>query len=87
MVRTIHYDLSYLVSDAERGPKGAFVLLHDLPGGAFVWQNVMPTLAATGRAVYALICSAMAIRIIRGQRTRPSGATPTRWHPHWRSWA
>ncbi|HEY7781395.1 MAG TPA: alpha/beta hydrolase [Ktedonobacterales bacterium] len=52
-VRTIHYDLSYLVSNAERGPKGAFVLLHDLPGGAFVWQNVMPTLAATGRAVYA----------------------------------
>jgi pimeloyl-ACP methyl ester carboxylesterase len=29
------------------------VLLHDLPGGAFVWQSVMPALAATGRAVYA----------------------------------
>ena len=52
-VRTIHYDLSYVVQNAERGPRGAFVLLHDLPGGAFVWQQVMPVLAGTGRAVYA----------------------------------
>lgn len=52
-VPTIHYELSYLVQNAERGPRGAIVLLHDLPGGAFVWQGVLPALAATGRAVYA----------------------------------
>ncbi|GAC1452959.1 MAG: hypothetical protein PVSMB4_13600 [Ktedonobacterales bacterium] len=52
-VPTIHYNLSYLVQNPERGPRGAFVLLHDLPGGAFVWQSVLPALAATDRAVYA----------------------------------
>lgn len=52
-VRSIHYTLSYLAQNTERGPRGAFVLLHDLPGGAFVWERVMPALAATGRAVYA----------------------------------
>ncbi|HEV2235912.1 MAG TPA: alpha/beta hydrolase [Ktedonobacterales bacterium] len=52
-VPTIHYELSYLALNAEAGPRGAIVLLHDLPGGAYVWQGVMPTLAATGRAVYA----------------------------------
>jgi pimeloyl-ACP methyl ester carboxylesterase len=49
----VRYELSYVVQNAERGPRGAIVLLHDLPGGAFVWQNVMPALAGTGRAVYA----------------------------------
>lgn len=53
IVRSIHYTLSYLVQNAERGPKGAIVLLHDMPGGAFVWESVMPALAATGHAVYA----------------------------------
>ncbi len=52
-VRSIHYTLSYLVQNAERGPEGAIVLLHDMPGGAFVWERVMPALAATGHAVYA----------------------------------
>ncbi|HEX9067986.1 MAG TPA: alpha/beta hydrolase [Ktedonobacterales bacterium] len=52
-VRSIHYTLSYVAQNAERGPKGAIVLLHDLPGGAFVWDAVMPPLAGTGRAVYA----------------------------------
>ncbi len=52
-VETIHYELSYIVQNADRGPRGAIVLLHDLPGGAFVWRNVMPALAATGRAIYA----------------------------------
>jgi pimeloyl-ACP methyl ester carboxylesterase len=52
-VPTIHYELSYLVQHPERGPRGAIVLLHDLPGGAFVWQGVLPALAETGRAVYA----------------------------------
>lgn len=52
-VPTIHYQLSYVAQNLERGPRGAIVLLHDLPGGAFVWRRVMPALAATGRAVYA----------------------------------
>ncbi len=52
-VRSIHYTLSYLAQNVERGPQGAIVLLHDLPGGAFVWKGVLPQLAATGRAVYA----------------------------------
>ena len=53
IVRSIHYTLSYVAQNTERGPQGAIVLLHDLPGGAFVWEQVMPALAATGRAVYA----------------------------------
>lgn len=52
-VRSIHYQLSYVAQNTERGPDGAIVLLHDVPGGAFIWERVMPTLAATGRAVYA----------------------------------
>jgi pimeloyl-ACP methyl ester carboxylesterase len=51
--RSIHYDLSYVVANETAGPRGAIVLLHDLPGGAFVWDGVTPTLAAMGRAVYA----------------------------------
>jgi pimeloyl-ACP methyl ester carboxylesterase len=50
---TIHYNLSYLALNAEAGGQGAIVLLHDLPGGAYVWQPLLPALAATGRAVYA----------------------------------
>ncbi len=53
IVRSVHYTLSYTVQNAERGPRGAIVLLHDLPGGAFVWEPVTAALAATGRAVYA----------------------------------
>lgn len=53
IARSIHYTLSYLAQNAESGPRGAIVLLHDLPGGAFVWESALPTLAATGRAVYA----------------------------------
>jgi pimeloyl-ACP methyl ester carboxylesterase len=52
-VRSIHYSLSYLAQNAERGSQGALVLLHDLPGGAFTWDGVLPGLAATGRAVCA----------------------------------
>jgi pimeloyl-ACP methyl ester carboxylesterase len=51
--RSIHYNLSYVVANEGAGPRGAIVLLHDLPGGAFVWDGVLPTLAATGHAVYA----------------------------------
>src|SRR6476660_6023804 len=52
-VRSIHYTLSYLAQNVERGPQGAIVLLHDLPGGAFAWEGVLPGLAAMGRANYA----------------------------------
>jgi pimeloyl-ACP methyl ester carboxylesterase len=52
-VRTVHYTLSYFVRNQSAGPRGAIVLLHDLPGGAFTWQDVLPALDATGRAVYA----------------------------------
>lgn len=51
--RSIHYDLSYVVVNEASGPRGAIVLLHDLPGGAFVWDGVLPQLAATGHAIYA----------------------------------
>jgi pimeloyl-ACP methyl ester carboxylesterase len=51
--RSIHYNLSYVVANEGAGPRGAIVMLHDLPGGAFVWDGVMPALAATGHAVYA----------------------------------
>ncbi len=52
-VPTIHYNLSYIVRNEAQGPRGAIVLLHDLPGGAFTWADALPRLAGTGRAVYA----------------------------------
>jgi pimeloyl-ACP methyl ester carboxylesterase len=51
-IRSIHYDLSYLLQGKEHGPDGAVLLLHGLPGGAFSWRTIMPALAST-RAVYA----------------------------------
>lgn len=54
VARAIHYNLSYIVQGAEHGTDGAIVLLHDLLGGAFTWEGIMPALAATGRAVYAI---------------------------------
>jgi pimeloyl-ACP methyl ester carboxylesterase len=53
IVRTIHYNLSYIVHNASAGTRGAIVLLHDLPGGAYVWAPLLDRLAGTGRAVYA----------------------------------
>ena len=50
----IHYDISYVVQGIEHGLDGAIVLLHDILGGAFVWDNVMPALAGLNRAVYAI---------------------------------
>jgi pimeloyl-ACP methyl ester carboxylesterase len=52
--RVIHYNLSYLVQGAEYGTDGAIVLLHDLLGGAFTWNGVLPQLANLKRAVYAI---------------------------------
>ncbi len=53
MVHSIHYQLSYLVRQSTRGPRGAIVLLHDLPGGAFTWADMLPQLDTTGRAIFA----------------------------------
>jgi pimeloyl-ACP methyl ester carboxylesterase len=50
----IHYTLSYVVQGAEHGTDGAIVLLHDIPAGASAWANVIPQLAGTNRAVYAV---------------------------------
>ena len=52
VVRSIHYSLSYILRHGERGTDGALVLLHDLPGGAFEWADVLPALDATNRAIY-----------------------------------
>jgi pimeloyl-ACP methyl ester carboxylesterase len=51
-VPTIHYTLSYGLQNPEKGPHGAIVLLHDLPGGAFTWTDVLERMAVSGRAVY-----------------------------------
>ncbi len=53
IVRSVHYNLSYIVQNAERGSDGAIVLLHDIAAGAFSWEGVLSQLAGTGRAVYA----------------------------------
>lgn len=50
----IHYNLSYMVQGAEYGTDGAIVLLHDLLGGAFAWEAILPQLAGLRRAVYAI---------------------------------
>jgi pimeloyl-ACP methyl ester carboxylesterase len=50
----VHYNLSYIVQGAEHGTGGAIVLLHDILGGAFTWRDLLPQLAATNRAVYAI---------------------------------
>jgi len=52
--QVIYYNLSYIVQGAEHGSDGAIVLLHDMPAGAFSWAAIMPRLAATNRAVYAI---------------------------------
>lgn len=50
----IHYDLNYVVQDADYGTDGAIVLLHDLLGGAFTWEAILPQLAGLRRAVYVI---------------------------------
>jgi len=52
--RAIHYNISYIVQGAEHGTDGAIVLLHDIPAGAFAWEDVMPQLAGLKRALYAI---------------------------------
>jgi pimeloyl-ACP methyl ester carboxylesterase len=53
-VHVIHYNLSYLVQNADYGTDGAIVLLHDLLGGTFSWDGVLPQLGDLKRAVYAI---------------------------------
>lgn len=50
----IHYNLSYVIQGAEYGTDGAIVLLHDLLGGAFSWDALLPQLAGLKRAIYAV---------------------------------
>jgi pimeloyl-ACP methyl ester carboxylesterase len=50
----VHYNLSYIVQGTEHGTGGAIVLLHDILGGAFTWRDILPQLAGTNRAVYAI---------------------------------
>ncbi|HEU0000154.1 MAG TPA: alpha/beta fold hydrolase, partial [Ktedonobacteraceae bacterium] len=50
----IHYNISYVVQGAEHGTDGAIVLLHDILGGAFAWDNVLPGLVGSNRAIYAI---------------------------------
>ena len=52
--RVIHYNLSYVVQGAELGTDGAIVLLHDILGGAFAWDAILPQLSGLQRAVYAI---------------------------------
>ncbi len=54
VAHVIHYNLSYILQGAEHGTDGAIILLHDIPAGAFAWQNVLPQLASANRAVYAI---------------------------------
>jgi pimeloyl-ACP methyl ester carboxylesterase len=53
-IHVIHYNLSYIVQGIEHGTDGAIVLLHNLLGGAFTWRDILPQLASTNRAVYAI---------------------------------
>ncbi len=50
----VHYNLSYIVQGAKYGTDGAVVLLHDILGGAFTWRDILPQLAPTNRAIYAM---------------------------------
>jgi pimeloyl-ACP methyl ester carboxylesterase len=72
-VKSIHYTLSYVVQNPQAGRGGAIVLLHDLPGGAFSWDGVLPGLTATGRAVYAFDMLGY------GQSERPWPSDTSNW--------
>jgi len=78
--RVIFYNLSYIVQGAEHGTDGAIVLLHDIIGGATAWRDVLPQLAATNRAVYAIDMLAMVFLIVPGRPIPRSGDMPTPWH-------
>jgi pimeloyl-ACP methyl ester carboxylesterase len=69
----IHYNISYIIQGAEHGTDGAIVLLHDILGGAFAWEGVLPHLAGVGRAVYAIDMLGY------GQSDRPWPADTSIW--------
>ncbi len=69
----IRYTISYIVGGAEYGADGAIVLLHDILGGAFTWDNVLPGLAGLNRAVYAIDMLGY------GQSDRPWPADTSIW--------
>ena len=50
----IHYNISYILQGAEYGTDSPIVLLHNIVSGAFAWRNILPQLASTNRAVYAI---------------------------------
>lgn len=69
----IHYTISYIVQGAEHGTDTPIVLLHDILGGAFTWENVLPNLAGTNRAIYAIDMLGY------GQSDRPWPADTSIW--------
>src|SRR6266849_8297383 len=69
----IHYNISYIVQGAEHGTDGAIVLLHDILGGAFAWENVLTNLAGVNRAIYAIDMLGY------GQSDRPWPADTSIW--------
>lgn len=71
--RVIHYHLSYVVQGAEHGTNGAVVLLHDIVGGAYTWDGVLPRLAGLDRAVYTIDMLGY------GQSDRPWPADTSIW--------
>src|SRR5947209_11114966 len=69
----IHYNISYIIQGAEHGTAGAIVLLHDIIGGAHTWENILPNLAGTNRAIYAIDMLGY------GQSDRPWPADTSIW--------
>jgi pimeloyl-ACP methyl ester carboxylesterase len=69
----IHYTISYILQGAEYGTDGAIVLLHDIPAGAFAWEEIIPDLAGLKRAVYAIDMLGY------GQSDRPWPADTSIW--------
>src|SRR5712692_2472769 len=69
----IHYNISYILQGAEHGTDGAIVLLHDILGGAFTWESILPNLASTNRAIYAIDMPGY------GQSDRPWPADTSIW--------
>ena len=69
----IHYNISYIIQGAEHGTAGAIVLLHDIIGGAHTWESILPNLAGTNRAIYAIDMLGY------GQSDRPWPADTSIW--------
>ncbi|HTI13067.1 MAG TPA: alpha/beta hydrolase [Dictyobacter sp.] len=70
---SVHYNISYMVQGEEYGTDGAIVLLHDIPAGAFVWDETMKRLAGLNHAIYAFDMLGY------GQSDRPWPADTSVW--------